>query len=178
MRAGTFLALSVFVAAGCARQPEAPPAPVAQIHGNLNQVMRGILFPNSNVIFDAQDKDPGAPPDPSETAGNPYAGVYGGWEGYGNAAIALYEAANLVQLPGRSCQNGKPVPSGEDTFVKGLAALRETSLHAYRTAEAKNKDAIPDVAEKLAAACATCHDVYRDRVIDGKPMTMEQRCGA
>ena len=29
--------------------------------GNLNQVMRGILFPNSNIIFNVQTNDPGAP---------------------------------------------------------------------------------------------------------------------
>ena len=27
--------------------------------GNLNQVMRGILFPSSNVLFDVQTQDPG-----------------------------------------------------------------------------------------------------------------------
>ena len=180
MRNRHALLLAPLLLAACSRQPdqttETTVAP--RIQGNLNQVMRGILFPNSNVIFDAQDKDPGAPPDPGQAAANPYAGVYGGWEGYENAAIALYEAANLVQLPGRSCQNAKPVPLAEETFRKGLAALREASLYAYKTGQARNKDAIPDVGEKLAAACATCHDVYRDRVIDGKPMTMEQRCGA
>ena len=36
-----------------------------QVKANLNQVMRGILFPNSNIIFDTQDTDPGAPPDPA-----------------------------------------------------------------------------------------------------------------
>ena len=38
--------------------PGAPAAASAQIHGNLGQVMRGILFPNSNVIFAAQSNDP------------------------------------------------------------------------------------------------------------------------
>src|SRR5262245_58118496 len=28
--------------------------------GTVNQVMRGILFPSSNVLFDVQTKDPGA----------------------------------------------------------------------------------------------------------------------
>lgn len=169
--------LSLLLVSACARQPAAP---AAQIHGNLNQVMRGILFPNSNVLFDAQETDPGAPPEPSDTGipANPYANVYGGWEAIENASIALYESANLIQLPGRTCQNGKPVPLGEDAFQNGLRVLRETSLYAYTVAQAKDRDAILDMTEKLSAACATCHDVYRDRLIGDTPMTMEQRCTA
>jgi hypothetical protein len=181
LRVRTGLVLCVLLSSGCSRQPDTSSAPAAappQIQGTLNQVMRGILFPNSNVLFDAQEKDPGAPPEQSDPLTNPYAGVYGGWEALENASIALYESANLIQLPGRTCQNGKPVPLEEETFRQGLAALREVSLYAYKTAQAKNTNAIPDVGEKLAAACATCHDIYRDRLIDNKPMTMEQRCVA
>ena len=36
----------------------APAAQTAQVHGNLAQVMRGILYPASNVIFFAQSEDP------------------------------------------------------------------------------------------------------------------------
>ena len=61
MRVLTVLSVLVFVAA-CSSPAPAPTAPAAdapQVKGNLNQVMRGILFPNSNILFDAQDKDPG-----------------------------------------------------------------------------------------------------------------------
>ncbi len=111
-RVAVLCALGLAVAT-CSREPDAPAAPAAltpQVQGTLNQVMRGILFPNSNIIFDAQDTDPGAPPDPAATIASPYAGTYGGWEAVENASIALGEAANLVALPGRTCQNGKPVP--------------------------------------------------------------------
>ena len=181
MRTCGLLVLPVaLLLSACSRQPATPAEPAAPVKGTLNQVMRGVLFPNSNTIFDAQDRDPGAPLDPTDpaTANNPYANAYGGWEAVENASIALYEAANLIQLPGRTCQNGKPVPLEEETFKKGLAALRESSLYADKTAQAKNKDAIPDVGEKLAAACAACHDVYRDRMVDGKPIGMEDRCVA
>ena len=180
MRVCSVLLVSLLVLGACSRQPGAAPAPAAQVQGSLNQVMRGILFPNSNVIFDAQNKDPGAPPDPADPGAvtNPYANIYGGWEAVENASIALFEAANLVQLPGRKCQNGKAVPLDEDTFRKGLAALRETSLNAYKAAQTKDLTALVAVADKLALACSTCHDVYRDRLVDGKPITMEQRCSA
>ena len=45
--------------AGQAPAKPAAGAPVrvtAKVQGNLAQVMRGILFPNSNIIFDAQNK--------------------------------------------------------------------------------------------------------------------------
>lgn len=180
MRVRRVLLVSLLVLGACSRPPAAPPAPAAQMQGSLNQVMRGILYPNSNILFDAQDRNPGAEPDPNDpaAAAHPFAGTYGGWEAVENASLALYEAANLVQLPGRTCQNGKDVPLEEETFKKGLAALRETSLNAYNMAKTKNQDAMLDVADKLTQACSTCHDVYRDRIVDGKPITMEQRCSA
>ena len=167
------------VVVGCS--PAAPPAPAAaapQVKANLNQVMRGILFPNSNIIFDTQDTDPGAPPDPAAAGSNPYAGTYGGWVAVENASMALAEAANLISLPGRVCQNNKPVPLDDPVYQKGLAALREVAQLSYDTAKAKkyDADAMLNVADKVTQACATCHDVFRDRVVDGKPIGMEDRC--
>ena len=179
MRLSRVLLVSLFVVSACAREPEAPAAPDAQIQASLNQVMRGILYPNSNVIFDAQDKDPGGeadPNDPTAPAHVFYAGTYGGWEAVENAAMALYEAANLVQLPGRKCANGKDVPLQDATFQKGLMALRDTSMVAYKAAQSKDMNAMLDVADKLTQACATCHDVFRDRVVDDKPVGIEGRC--
>lgn len=168
------VALLAFVA-GCA--PAAPPA-AAQVKANLNQVMRGILFPNSNIIFDAQDTDPGAPLDPAVAGSSPYAGTYGGWEAIENASMALAEAANLISLPGRVCQNNKPVPLDDPIYQQGLAALREVAQLTYDAAKAKqyDADAMLNVADKVTQACATCHDVFRDRVVDGKPIGMEDRC--
>ncbi len=175
------LAVSVGVLVACSAPAPAPAAPAAapaQVKGTLNQVMRGILFPNSNIIFDAQDRDPAAPPDPNDPAASahPFAGTYGGWEAIENASMALAEAANLVALPGRTCANGKPVPLQEATFQKGLQALRDVAAATYDTAKAKNKDAMLDISDKLTQACSTCHDVYRDKVVDGKPIGIADRC--
>ena len=96
-----------------ARAGGAPAAPRAQqVHGNLLQVMRGVLFPNSNVLFSAQSVNPSTikkDADPTSSV-NPLAGAYGGWEAIENSGIAMAEAANLLTLPGRVCGNGKPVP--------------------------------------------------------------------
>jgi hypothetical protein len=178
------LAFSVVAAACTADVPTPPAAPAAtaaapqQVVGTLNQVMRGILFPNSNIIFDAQDRDPGAEVDPADAAAaaHPFAGTYGGWQAVENASIALSEAANLVALPGRTCANGKPVPLEDETFQKGLAALREVSAASYKAAQAKSQDQMLEIADKLTQACSTCHDVFRDKIVDGKPIPIEDRC--
>ncbi len=38
--------------------PKAPAAPASEVHANLAQLMRAIMFPNSNVIFFVQSNDP------------------------------------------------------------------------------------------------------------------------
>src|SRR5579862_7043785 len=58
-----------------------------QVKANLMQLMRGTLYPASNVIFAAQDQNPAdVPPakDPS-TAVNPLASSYGKWEAVENS---------------------------------------------------------------------------------------------
>lgn len=59
--------------------PKATTARAAQVQANLAQLMRGILLPNSNVIFFAQSNNPAevkAAPDPS-SATDPLASTYG-----------------------------------------------------------------------------------------------------
>ena len=97
-------------------------------YGTLAQVMRGIPFPNSNIIFDTQTNDPGAPKktDPkNQGATTTYANTYGGWQQVENAAVALSEVANLVMIPGRLCENGLPVPIGDALFQKGAKGLAD-----------------------------------------------------
>jgi hypothetical protein len=182
MRVRILVFASVLCAGACTATPPTPaPAPATpealspKVTGTLNHVMRGMLFPNSNIIFDVQDTDPGAPVT-TDNAANPYAGTYGGWERVENASMVLAEAANLITLPGRVCQNGKPVPLDNEIYQKGVQALRDVAAEAYKAAQAKNQDAFLDVSDKVTQACSTCHDVVRDKVVDGKPIGMEDRC--
>ena len=179
MKLRSALFLSLLLAAACAPAPApAPAAPAQEIKGTLNQVMRGILYPNSNIIFDAQDRDPAAEADPNDptAAVHVFHSTYGGWESVENASIALAEAANLVALPGRTCANGKPVPLDDEVFQKGLAGLREVSMASLKAAQAKNMDQMLEIADQLTQACAACHDVYRDKIVDGKPIGIADRC--
>jgi hypothetical protein len=144
----------------------APAAPAAKPYGTLAQMMRGIPFPNSNIIFDTQSSDPGAAQKPSGGAGAPatqqYSGVYGGWQAVENAAIALQETANLLLVPGRMCENGKPAPVDQADFQKWAQGLADAGAAAYKAAQAKNMDQMVEVSGTVSDACAACHEKYRD----------------
>ena len=145
----------------------APAAPAAQPYATLAQVMRGIPFPNSNIIFDTQSLDPAAQKDkkPGEAAAGAsaqYNSVYGGWQAVENAALALQETANLITIPGRKCENGKPVPLDDELFKKAAAGLVEAGKVAYKAAQSKNLDTMLEAGGTVTDACAACHEKYRD----------------
>ena len=147
--------------------PAGPPAsaPAAQPQGNLAQVMRGILFPNSNVIFYVQDKDPTKvkpAPDPSLST-DPLTTTYGGWTAVENSALALAEAANLLTVPGRQCSNGRPVPAQNADWLKFVQGLRDAGMTAYKAAQSKNQDNMLMAADAMTTACSNCHDKYREK---------------
>jgi hypothetical protein len=140
------------------------PAPAERVHGDLAQVMRGILYPASNVVFAAQSTDPATvkPADDPSTSPNPLSSSYGGWEAVGNAGIALAESANLLSIPGRLCMNGKPAPSQNADWQKWVEELRAAGMTAYKAAQSKNQDAVLDAADVMSVACSNCHDKYRE----------------
>jgi hypothetical protein len=159
------LVAAMFVFVGCNRAETPAPAPAQTPHATLAQLMQGIPFPASNIIFDAQSNDPGAEPkegDVNAGATAAYSNVYGGWVQVENAALALQETANLIMIPGRLCGNGKPVPTDQADFqmwAKGLADAGEQTLTA---AKSRNLDAMVDVSGVVSDACANCHDKYRN----------------
>ena len=152
--------IALILVAGTAIAQEPSPEPF----GDLAEVMRGILFPNANLIFDAQTKDPGAPPE--EVSGNSvtatFSSIYTGWEVVENAAIALAEASNLITLPGRLCENGNPVPVERDAWQEYVVGLREAGQKVYQAALAKSQDQVIEATNDVAGACENCHFVYRD----------------
>src|SRR4249920_2971653 len=85
-----------------------------QVHADLNQLMRGVLYPAANVVFFAQAENPGdvkpVPGHDPSMATDPLTSTFGGWQAVENAALALAESANLLMVPGRVCSNGEPVP--------------------------------------------------------------------
>ena len=162
------LAAAMFVFVGCNRAETPAPAPAAPVqtpHANLAQLMQGIPFPASNIIFDAQSTDPGAKPKEGDAAAGAtaaYSNVYGGWVAVENAALALQETANLIMIPGRLCANGKPVPVDQEDFKKWAAKLADAGAQTLKAAKSRNLDAMVDVSGVVSDACAMCHDKYRE----------------
>ena len=149
-----------------ASKPAAARPPSSKPDGTLAMVMRGILFPNSNIIFDTQTNDPGVEKKGTEAGGGAlatFANIYTGWQVIENAAVALAEAPDLIMKPGRLCQNGKPVPVGRADFAKAAQGLRDAGRAALKAAKSKNLDAMVDVSGQLTEACAACHETYRDK---------------
>src|SRR5207247_8386602 len=97
------------------------------VYANLGQLMKGILYPNSNVIFAAQTQNPAQvrPASDPSTATDPLASTYGKWEAVENSALALSEAAGLLMVPGRRCANRRPVPCQIRDGRSSVPELRE-----------------------------------------------------
>jgi mono/diheme cytochrome c family protein len=135
--------------------------------GNMAQVMRGILFPSSNLIFNVQNADPAAPKKAGEAGAFSWAdwgaGIYSGWEMVDYASVALAEAAPLLLTPGRRCENGRPVPVTRPDWVKYAQELVEAGRAAYKASQTRKQDAMIDVSGQIADACLHCHEVYRDK---------------
>jgi mono/diheme cytochrome c family protein len=140
--------------------------------GNLAQVMRGILFPSSNIIFTVQTVDPGAKPAPGANAGKSETGfnwmlwgadIYKGWDLVDYAAVSLAESAPLMLTPGRRCENGRPVPVNDPEWIKFTQELADVGKAAYKASQSRNQEAVSDISNDVADACLHCHQVYRDR---------------
>jgi hypothetical protein len=143
------------------------PTPAQQVHADLNQLMRGVLYPAANVVFFAQADDPAEvkliPGHDPGMSTDPLTSTFGGWVAVENAALALAESANLLSIPGRKCANGVPVPTTDPAWAKFAQDVRDISMKAYAAAQAKDQDKIIAVSETLSAACAGCHRKWRDR---------------
>ena len=144
-----------------------PPVPAIQVQSDLLQLMRGIIYPASNVVFSAQtdnpaDLKPTPGKDPS-MATDPLLSTFGGWRAVESAALALAESANLLSIPGRKCGNGVPVPIDNPDWPKFVQELRDAGMKAYKVAQSKNPDNMVDVADTLTASCAHCHRKWREK---------------
>jgi hypothetical protein len=143
-------------------------ATVPALEGNLAELMRAIAFPNANIIFNLQLKNPSTPR-PKPLAASPFdyvewgATVYTGWLTVDQAAVALTETAGLLLAPGRRCQNGRPAPVDRADWKQFVGALVEVGQLAHRESRARNFEAFGGISEKLNDACANCHKVYRDK---------------
>jgi hypothetical protein len=181
LRSGEFPAGQTDLTATTAAQiafPAAPAAPAAAatgasafaVAGNLAQLMRGVTFPNANILVNVQVKDPAkdkpAMPMPFDSVAWG-ATVYYGWQAVDQAALALVETAPLFLLPGRRCENGRPVPIDRADWKQYTNAHMDVGRAVYKAAQSRDADAVNKVAEQLNETCANCHKVYRDGTREG-----------
>jgi len=142
--------------------PIRPPA------GNLAQWMRGIFFPNSNLIFAVQQQDPGAAKGPNniQAGSSTYFdwgnGIYTGWQVVDNAAITLADVSPMMLNPALRCENGKPAPVTDPDWIKFTEQMITVSKQIYRLSQTRNQEAVSDATGDLSDACAACHAAYRD----------------
>lgn len=144
--------------------------------GNLQQLMRGIMFPNSNIIFTVQTHDPA---EKEKTATSSDGGfnwaawgndLYSGWEIVDYASIALAESAPLMLVPGRRCENGKRVPVNDPDWIRFTKEMAEVGRSAYRASQTRNQGRVSDISGDVADACQHCHQVFRDKRRPGRPV--------
>lgn len=142
--------------------------PVRPPVGNLAQLMRGVFFPNSNLIFAVQQQDPGAARGPSNVQAGTSTifdwgmGIYTGWQVVDNAAIAIADISPLMLNPGLRCENGKPAPVTDPDWIKFTDQMIAVSKQIYRLSQTRNQEAVSDATGDLSDACAACHAAYRD----------------
>ena len=137
--------------------------------GNMAQLMRGIFFTNSNLIFTVQTHDPAAktPPVDASTQSKGFswtdwgAGIYGGWELVDNAAIALADAAPLMLVPMR-CENGRQAPVTDPDWIRYTEEMIAVSRRIHKLSQSRNQEAVSDATGDLSDACAACHGAYRE----------------
>jgi mono/diheme cytochrome c family protein len=138
--------------------------------GNMAQLMRGIFFPNSNLIFTVQTRDPGAKAEPAatgnQTGGFSFvdwgAGIYGGWELVDNAAIALADASPLMLAPGIRCENGRLAPVNDPDWIRFTEEMIAVARRTYQASQSRKQEAVAEATGDLSDACAACHQAYRD----------------
>ena len=158
--------------------PAAKPAAAAASAGgvslapmaNLAQLMRGVTFPNANILFNVQVKDPGgAKPGTPVPFDYVLWGMtqYAGWQAIDQAALALVETTPLFMLPGRRCENGRPVPINKADFQQTTQDLIVLARELYKISQSRNAEALAGASEKLNEACDACHRVYRDVGVEG-----------
>jgi len=143
--------------------------------GNVAQVMRGILFPSSNIIFTTQTIDPGAKKATSDSAtvGMDWltwgGGIYSGWEVVDYASIAVAESAQLMLTPGRRCENGRPAPVNDSDWIKFTNELAEAGKAAFKASQTRTQETISESTNQLNESCMHCHGMFRGRVHCAKP---------
>ncbi len=128
-----FLASLLFFPTSAARAQQPTFIPVASV----NQLMKAIVIPTSDAIFQVAMKAP-------ETDEE--------WTAMQNNALTLAESGNLLMIGSRAKDQGD--------WIKAAQALVNAGTVAFKAAEAKNEDALIEAGDQVYATCEGCHSRY------------------
>jgi hypothetical protein len=146
-----------------------PPADTPpRVFADMNQLMRGVLYPAANVVFASQLENagevkfvPGVDPNMST---DPLTSTFGGWTAIENAALALAESSNLLLIAERKCSNGVIAPVKDPAWVAFVEEMRVASMNAYTAAKAKgDQEKMFAISDEVSRSCSGCHRRFRDR---------------
>ena len=149
-----------------AAKPAAAPA-ARRPTGTLAQIMRGIYFPNANLIYDVQQNDPGAPKKKSDGSGS-------STDTYCEHVLRLgdrRERGDRAHRRRRSdpeardarARTASRCPLQQADFQKFARNMRAAGRVALQAARTRNQEKVSDATNNIADACVGCHEVYRDK---------------
>ncbi len=107
---------------------------------SVNQLMKAIVIPTSEAIFQVAMKAP-------ETDEE--------WTAMQNNALTLAESGNLLMIGSRAKNTA--------VWMKTSQALVDAGAAALKAAEAKDLEALADAGNQIVDACETCHEKHWDK---------------
>jgi hypothetical protein len=148
-----FVAGIGFIIAGAREAKKAPaaqasgPPPAAPV-ASVRQIMRGIVGPSANVVFESvsttvsasgiEEKQPRTEEE---------------WVAVGSSAAALIESANMLTIGGRAVDTGEWVAMSKAMADAGMTALKAT--------EKKDPQGVLAAGEAINTSCDNCHRKYQ-----------------
>ena len=127
--------LLLFLASAApAQQPTLKPV------ATVKQLMKAIVIPSSDVIFQVAAKEPKTDEQ---------------WAAVQNSALALAEAGNLLMIGSRAKDQGE--------WMKQSQALLDLGSAAFKAAEAKDVDAVSKAGDEIYEVCEGCHNQYMEK---------------
>jgi hypothetical protein len=142
-----------FIIAGAREAKKAPvaeasgPPPAAPV-ASTKQIMRGIVGPSANVVFESvsttvskagiEEKQPKTDEE---------------WAAVGSSAAALIESANMLTIGERAIDKGE--------WVTMSKALAEAGMTALKATEKKDPQGVLAAGEAINTTCDNCHRKYQ-----------------
>ena len=139
--AAVVLAVTLSAAVSTAQGPEASPdgrLPGARPVASMAELMVDLIYPTSDAIFYISRGEPA-----NEIE----------WNRLQLNALTLAESANLLMAPERA--------RDQEQWMADAQLLLDVGTAAYRSAKARDFDALVALNGDLYEACQSCHEHYR-----------------